>query len=202
MSIYKDALRYRWIRDTQAKPSRDLEEDGAVDSLFIWNGDGSATALTDHEFDEAIDSAMERWPEDEEKRQDKFKKVYDALYGLQYDRDVTHLVTMSLPLTKQTKYISDSDTRYIVDGLNYEGSFGRDWEGRAEFTFRFLDTLIDRGNGLLLFNAAIEAFARGKDYNHEFDFQANQSYNDWVQAKYKEDLQRRSYTVTGRGETK
>ncbi|AGN30410.1 hypothetical protein SXAG_00129 [Synechococcus phage S-CBS4] len=64
--IEMDAMRYRWLRETQNAEFRDLMVvQGAIDTITVCDeaGDyGSAYSLAPHELDDAIDAAMERWP--------------------------------------------------------------------------------------------------------------------------------------------
>ena len=61
-----DAMRYRWLRETQNAEFRDLMvAQGAIDSIMVCDeaGDhGSAFSVSAHELDDAIDAAMKRWP--------------------------------------------------------------------------------------------------------------------------------------------
>lgn len=61
-----DAMRYRWLRETQNAEFRDLMvAQGAIDSIMVCDeaGDhGSAFSVAAHELDDAIDAAMKRWP--------------------------------------------------------------------------------------------------------------------------------------------
>ena len=61
-----DAMRYRWLRETQNAEFRDfMRVQGAIDTIMICDeaGDnGSASGLAPHELDGAIDAAMKRWP--------------------------------------------------------------------------------------------------------------------------------------------
>lgn len=63
--IEKDAMRYRWLRDTNLMPFRNPAENdglvGAIDAIFICDEAGpygSMTALAPDEFDAAIDVEM------------------------------------------------------------------------------------------------------------------------------------------------
>lgn len=57
----KDAMRYRWLRDTQNKSCRDQWLPGSIDSLMVSDGDFCATAPNGSDFDRAIDRAMEKY---------------------------------------------------------------------------------------------------------------------------------------------
>ena len=68
MSMKQDALRYRWLRDTQGASFRDpLNEEsddsgeGSIDCIFVGSGYGTASALDGNELDEAIDLAIEKY---------------------------------------------------------------------------------------------------------------------------------------------
>lgn len=61
-----DAMRYRWLRETQNAEFRDfMLVQGAIDTIMVCDeaGDnGSASGIEPHELDDAIDAAMKRWP--------------------------------------------------------------------------------------------------------------------------------------------
>ena len=73
-SIYKDAMRYRWLRDTNAAPFRMWGDDecrnvevGMIDALWVCNGVESNDCTSSFspdpmDIDAYIDAAMERWP--------------------------------------------------------------------------------------------------------------------------------------------
>ncbi|WP_296223188.1 hypothetical protein [Ralstonia sp. UBA689] len=57
----RDAMRYRWLRDTQNKPVRggeDHEPAGTISNLFVSEGDGVAISPDSDELDAAVDAAM------------------------------------------------------------------------------------------------------------------------------------------------
>ena len=63
--IEKDAARYRWLRDTNNADYRNYVENGEIgmiDGIFVCDGPHCATALDADQMDDAIDSAMKRWP--------------------------------------------------------------------------------------------------------------------------------------------
>lgn len=59
--LERDAMRYRWLRDTQNKPMRGGEDDdpaGTISNLFVSQGDGEAISPDSDELDAAVDAAM------------------------------------------------------------------------------------------------------------------------------------------------
>ena len=64
-ALVRDAARYRWIKATNGEAFRDeLEGDKeAIAPLMVNDGPCAAVALSPDEMDDAIDVAMERWPQ-------------------------------------------------------------------------------------------------------------------------------------------
>lgn len=63
--IEMDAIRYRWLRDTNNLPFRGADEPaetGTIDMIAMADGPFSYTFLKPCEMDGAIDAAMKRWP--------------------------------------------------------------------------------------------------------------------------------------------
>jgi hypothetical protein len=63
--IIKDAMRYRWLRDTNNLRSVfDAEGNlidfnvGDVDTIMFWNDESSCTGETGKDFDDLVDKAM------------------------------------------------------------------------------------------------------------------------------------------------
>ena len=59
--LERDALRYRWLRDTQNTALRgdcDNEPVGTVGNIFVCVGEGIAESPLSDELDSAIDAAM------------------------------------------------------------------------------------------------------------------------------------------------
>jgi hypothetical protein len=59
--LEKDAMRYRWLRQNQnANFYEDFGPEGTIDSIFVSDGEGSASAPNPDELDKFIDAAMEK----------------------------------------------------------------------------------------------------------------------------------------------
>ena len=58
--VERDAMRYRWLRDTQNTPVRGQGDEpaGTICNLFVSKGGGCAEAPSGDELDLAIDVAM------------------------------------------------------------------------------------------------------------------------------------------------
>ena len=80
----------------------------------------------------------------------------------------------------RTKNLTEYEARYITDGLNHKGRFSRDWEGREEFTWRFLDMLVDRSEARLLLSAAVAASQRGTGWSNKPQPTAEITYEQWA----------------------
>ena len=63
-SLKKDAARYRWLRKNQEVEidGDTLDIPGAIDVIFVSDGNGCGTAEQGDDLDVAIDKAMQRWP--------------------------------------------------------------------------------------------------------------------------------------------
>ena len=111
----------------------------------------------------------------------KIKEAHEHLESLAWD-DYTQRLFAVARFTSgaRTKNLSDYETEYITDGLNYRGRFRRDWEGREEFMWRFLDVLVGRSEASLLLSAAIAASQRGTDWNNKPQPMAEITYEQWA----------------------
>ena len=111
----------------------------------------------------------------------KIKEAHEHLESLAWD-DYTQRLFAVARFTSgaRTKNLSDYETEYITDGLNYKGRFRRDWEGREEFMWRFLDVLVGRSEASLLLSAAIAASQRGTDWNNKPQPMAEITYEQWA----------------------
>lgn len=114
---------------------------------------------------------------------EKLRATRDRLMDLMWrDEEVSHLFRCAEFVARnQTKHLDQWDVEYIVDGLDHLGNFRQPWEGREEFTYRFLDRLIKRGEARFLFGAAIEAAMRGADWNYKPEMLARMSLNEWLE---------------------
>ena len=118
---------------------------------------------------------------DQENNQEKIREAQKHLTALLYDDYTNRLFNVTACISNnRTKYLDDTDLGYILDGLKYEGKFRKPWEARAEFMWRFLDTLIARGEAGLLLSAAVESSKRGVDWHSTLETKANISLNEWI----------------------
>jgi len=60
--LVRDALRYRWLRETQNQSHRQIEHGkGCVDAIFVANSSECGEALEGNDLDKAIDSAITKY---------------------------------------------------------------------------------------------------------------------------------------------
>ena len=118
---------------------------------------------------------------DQESDEDKIKAAQRHLSRLLWDDYTNRLFNMTaFSANNRTKFLDDTEVRYIVDGLDYKGRFRKDWEGREEFMWRFLDTMINRGYAKLLLSAAAESSKKGVDWNAKPSMAAEITLNEWI----------------------
>ena len=116
---------------------------------------------------------------------EKIKEAHKHLRSLMYDDYTQRLFRVaSLTSNRRTKYFTDDEVEYIIDGLNHKGRFNQDWEGRAEFLWRFMDTLVDGNYAKLLLSATFAASQRGVDWNDKPELQAEKSYKQWAEEEW------------------
>lgn len=122
---------------------------------------------------------------------EKLENTHDKLNEMLWlDKELDHLFSMAkFSVGRQTKYLDKTDISYITDGLNHEGRFRNAWEGRAEFMWRFLDTLIMRGEARLLFSAAVEASRLGVEPRCDLSLAASKSLSEWIDEDYKKQIE-------------
>jgi hypothetical protein len=76
-SFINDAMRYRWLRDTNSADFRgwwNFGENvcaGMIDCIMMYDSEDSSTGLSPEEMDNAIDVAMKRWPFDDTQTAEK-----------------------------------------------------------------------------------------------------------------------------------
>lgn len=120
----------------------------------------------------------------------KIKEAHQHLRRLMYDDYTQRLFRMaSLASNRRTKYFTDGEVKYIIDGLNHKGRFRQEWEGRAEFFWRFMDTIVDGNYARLLLSAAFAASQRGVDWNDKPELQAEKSYEQWLEEERERGLE-------------
>ena len=111
----------------------------------------------------------------------RIKEAHEHLESLMWDDYTQRLFGVAgLTSNATTKNLGDHEIRYIVDGLNYKGKFQKDWEGRREFMWRFLDTLVGRNNARLLLSAAIAASQRGVSWENKPEPMSEINYEQWA----------------------
>jgi len=60
--LVRDALRYRWLRDTQDESHRQIEHGkGCIDTIYVANSAECGEALDGDDLDKAIDSAIKKY---------------------------------------------------------------------------------------------------------------------------------------------
>ena len=62
LDLVQDAMRYRWLRNTQNQRMRDNEEAGCIQSIMVAIGEFSAEAPNPDELDRYVDQEMAKWP--------------------------------------------------------------------------------------------------------------------------------------------
>ena len=58
----QDAMRYRWLRNTQNQRMRDNEDAGCIQSIMVAIDEFSAEAPSREELDRCVDREMAKWP--------------------------------------------------------------------------------------------------------------------------------------------
>jgi len=62
LDIKQDAMRYRWLRNTQNQRMRDNQEAGCIESIMVAIDESSAAAPNCDELDRCVDLEMAKWP--------------------------------------------------------------------------------------------------------------------------------------------
>jgi len=62
LDVIQDAMRYRWLRNTQNQRMRDNEEAGCIQSIMVCIDEFSAEAPNPDELDRCVDQEMAKWP--------------------------------------------------------------------------------------------------------------------------------------------
>ena len=118
---------------------------------------------------------------DQESDEDKIKAAHKHLSRLLWDDYTNRLFNMTaFSANNRTKFLDDTEVSYIVDGLDYKGRFKKDWEGREEFMWRFLDTMINRGYAKLLLSAAAASSEKGVKWDAKPAMAAEVTINEWI----------------------
>jgi len=115
---------------------------------------------------------------DQERIEDAFKHLSSLLWD-DYTNRLFRMAAFSCG--RRTKYITEHDAQYIREGLDHIGARNQPWESREEFTLRFLDRLVARGEADLLLSAAVAASRRGVRCTDKAPSMANVSYTQWVE---------------------
>jgi hypothetical protein len=111
----------------------------------------------------------------------RIKEAHEHLESLTWDDYTQRLFSVArFTSGTKTKNLSEDEAEYITEGLNYKGRFRKDWEGREEFMWRFLDMLVKRSEASLLLSAAIAASQRGTSWNNKPQPMAEITYEQWV----------------------
>ena len=111
----------------------------------------------------------------------RIKEAHEHLKSLTWDDYTQRLFSVALFASgTKTKNLSADEAEYITEGLNYKGRFRKDWEGREEFMWRFLDMLVKRSEASLLLSAAIAASQRGTGWSNKPQPTAEITYEQWV----------------------
>ena len=114
----------------------------------------------------------------------KIKEAHKHMESLMWDDYTQRLFAVArLTSGRKTKNLDEDEIQYIVDGLNYKGRFRRDWEGREEFMWRFLDMLVNRSSASLLLSAAIAASRRGVSWSDRPEPMAETTYEQWAEER-------------------
>jgi len=117
----------------------------------------------------------------------KIKQAHEHLRSLMWDDYTERLFGVArLTSSFKTKNLNESEVEYIIDGLNHKGRFRKDWEGREEFLWRFMDTLVNRSRAGLFLSAAVAASQRGVDWGNKPDLMAETSYEQWAKDRREE----------------
>jgi hypothetical protein len=111
----------------------------------------------------------------------RIKEAHEHLKSLTWDEYTQRLFSVALFASgTKTKNLSADEAEYITEGLNYKGRFRKDWEGREEFMWRFLDMLVKRSEASLLLSAVIAASQRGTSWDNKPKPMAEITYEQWV----------------------
>lgn len=117
--IEKDAIRYRWLRDTNLMPFRDPlgdeGESGAIDMIFICDEGGPCgemTAMAPEDFDAAIDKEMtKRLNQEEAIKVDSIEKRIAENINLFNDDPELSLATHFRIREEMQKFLSEMKVR-------------------------------------------------------------------------------------------
>lgn len=67
-NIIEDAMRYRWLKQTNEKRCADnsdvIGREFEIENIMVCDGNGGATSIGEDEFDAVIDRAMELYKYD------------------------------------------------------------------------------------------------------------------------------------------